>query len=433
MLTKHKDQDDYSSSRVPASERVSLLTTTLVRTGMTTALSQFMLGATLGHCMTLSQAMLATLAGSLILQVVSMAMGCAGAREGLSTCLLARWCGFGRIGSLLIGLAIIVSCLGWFGVQNTILATGLVQALPWAISPTTAAAISGLGLTLLVVLGFAGLAWTAKIALPLFFLVIGWLLFSQLQGHSLTGVVDALPVGEPLTLGAGATMVAGAAIVGALITPDITRYCRDSRQVFWMITVSYLVGEMVVNGIAIIVAKVLQTADVVVIMTQSAGWMGLLCVILSAVKVNDTALYSSSLALTNIMEVITGRHWRYASLTLVMGAIGTSLSILGIMQRFTSFLVMLGVLFPPIAGVMMVDYFLLRTERKTLDASRKLGQLPAHTKTIGWPAMIAWVGGCCAGFIITGGIASLNALLVSCCLYTLLAYWAARQRTDSQA
>lgn len=89
---------NYTFDRVPKSERASLLTTTLVRTGMTTALAQFMLGATLGHSMTFFQAMLATFLGSLLLQIVSFGVGFAGAKEGLSTSLLSRWCGFGYYG-----------------------------------------------------------------------------------------------------------------------------------------------------------------------------------------------------------------------------------------------------------------------------------------------------------------------------------------------
>lgn len=162
-----------------------------------------------------------------------------------------------------------------------------------------------------------------------------------------------------MTLGAGATMVAGGAIVGALITPDITRFCKNGRHVFWMITFSYIVGEFLVNGVAILVAHALNTSDVVLIMTQSAGWLGLISVILSAIKVNDTALYSSALAVASGVEALSKRKFSYKMITLALGAAGTALSVLGIMTKFVGFLMLLGVLFPPIAGVMMIDYYLL--------------------------------------------------------------------------
>lgn len=67
--------------------------------GMTAILSQFMLRAALGNSMTFWEAMLASCLGSLLLEFVSFGIGFAGMKEGLSTSLLSRWCGFGRLGS----------------------------------------------------------------------------------------------------------------------------------------------------------------------------------------------------------------------------------------------------------------------------------------------------------------------------------------------
>ncbi|ASV34476.1 cytosine permease [Candidatus Hamiltonella defensa] len=408
---------NHTFSRVPQTERVSLLTTTLVRTGMTTALAQFMLGATLGNSMTFTQAMLATFLGSLLLQMVSFGVGFAGTKEGLSTSLLARWCGFGRYGSALVGMAIVISCLGWFGVQNSILAEGIVYGLNEKISFEIAALISGCLLTLLVVIGFIGLSWTAKLTLPIFSLVMAWIFFDTLRGNNMADLILSLPQGQSMTIGAGATMVAGGAIVGALITPDITRYCKNGRHVFWMITISYIIGEFIVNGIAILVAHALNTADVVTIMTQSAGWLGLISVILSAVKVNDTALYSSSLAVINIIETIFNNKYSYKVITLLLGMIGTLLSAIGIMKQFVSFLILLGIVFPPIAGIMMVDYYILKTNRASLEVSRKTGKLPESTIPISWSSIFSWLLGSGIGFTIDWGIPSLNSLLVASAVY----------------
>ncbi|HGJ5857818.1 purine-cytosine permease family protein [Arsenophonus nasoniae] len=411
------DDKNHTFSRVPQTERVSLMTTALVRTGMTTALAQFMLGATLGNSMTFTQAMLATFLGSLLLQVVSFGVGFAGTKEGLSTSLLARWCGFGRYGSALVGMAIVISCLGWFGVQNSILAEGIVYGLNEKISFEIAALISGCLLTLLVVMGFIGLSWTAKLALPIFSLVMAWMFFDTLRGNNMVDLILSLPQGQSMTIGAGATMVAGGAIVGALITPDITRYCKNGRHVFWMITISYIIGEFIVNGIAILVAHALNTADVVTIMTQSAGWLGLISVILSAVKVNDTALYSSSLAVINIIETIFNNKYSYKVITLLLGVTGTLLSVIGIMKQFVSFLVLLGIVFPPIAGIMMVDYYILKTNRASLKVSRKIGKLPESTIPINWSGIFAWLLGGGIGFTIDWGIPSLNSLLFASAVY----------------
>ena len=116
----HIGQDDYSLSRVPESERYSWITVAVQRFGQLSALSQFLLGATLGFGMTFWNAFLALTLGAVILEVVAIFVGIAGMREGLSTSVLSRWTGFGRYGSSIIGLVFAVSLIGWFGVQNAV-------------------------------------------------------------------------------------------------------------------------------------------------------------------------------------------------------------------------------------------------------------------------------------------------------------------------
>jgi cytosine permease len=436
-MKEHTSANDFISSRVPASARLSLFSVAIVRIGATTSLVQFMLGATLGHSMSLSQAMLATLLGSLILEFISLGLGVAGAREGLSTSLLSRWCGFGRYGSAMIGLAIAMSLLGWFGVQNAILAKGVVYALDLNKSDPRvfgwAAAASGLSLTALVVFGFRGLNWTAKLAVPLFSLVIAWICIDLIQGYDILELINATPSGPALSLGAGATIVAGGYMVFAIVSPDMSRYCRNSRHVFWMMTLSIVIGEFIVNGISILVAKALNTSDVVAIMTQSAGWLGLASAILSAVKINDINLYSSTLGFANMLEGFTGKKWSYRSIALSLGFVGTALSVVGILDQFTRILTLLGVAFPPIAGVMLMDYYILRSHRAALDASRSVDQLPApaETPSIGWPAMAAWACGSISGLVIDWGIPSLNSLLVGSMLYWLIAALMRKKRSTA--
>lgn len=100
--------DDYSLSRVPESERYSWITVAVQRFGQLSALSQFLLGATLGFGMTFWNAFLALTLGAVILEVVAIFVGIAGMREGLSTSVLSRWTGFGRYGSSIIGLVFAV-------------------------------------------------------------------------------------------------------------------------------------------------------------------------------------------------------------------------------------------------------------------------------------------------------------------------------------
>lgn len=413
--------DDYPVSRVPLSARLPFFNIALVHIGMLTALDQFMLGAVLGHSMTLGQAFTAIAIGSLIFGIVTVGLGYAGMQEGLSGSLLARWCGFGRLGAVLMGVVIAISLLGWFGVQNAVFARALNFALNDKLGFVGSATLSGVALTLLVAFGFKALRYTARIAVPLFIGIVAYISTQTLAGHSLYALIDSIP-SESVSISAGATMVVGGCIVASLITPDMTRYSQKGRHVFWMTLLSIIVGEFIVNGLAILIARALNTADVVTIMSQMAGGIGLIAVVFSTLRINDINLYSSSLGLANAIEGITGKKLSYMSITLVIGLIGTLLSVLGILDRFVDFLTLLGVVFPPIIGVMLVDYYLLRSHRTLLDASRKAGRLPdaAATPAVGWAAIIASIIGSGVGLNVEWGVPAFNSLVVASVLYIVL-------------
>lgn len=414
--------DDYPVSRVPVSVRLPFFNVALVHIGMLTALDQFMLGAVLGHSMTLGDAFLAIAIGSAIFGVVTLGLGYAGMKEGLSGSLLARWCGFGRIGAVFIGAIIAVSLLGWFGVQNAVFAKSLNFALGDRLGFGWSAALSGCALTLLVTFGFSALRYTARIAVPLFIMVVGYISFMTLTGHNISELLQKGVSGEAISVSAGATMVVGGCIVASLITPDMTRYSRRGRHVFWITMLSIIIGEFVVNGLAILIARALNTADIVTIMSQTAGGIGLITVIFSTLRINDINLYSSSLGIANAVEGITGRKLSYKSITLLIGFIGTFLSVIGILDRFVDFLTLLGVFFPPVIGVMLVDYYILRTSRAVLDESRQRGELPdaASTPAIGWSAMIASLAGSAIGLFTEWGVPALNSLLAASVVYWVI-------------
>jgi len=91
---------------------------------------------------------------------------------------------------------------------------------------------------------------------------------------------------------------------------------------------------------------------------------------------------------------------------------------MGILDNFTDFLLLLGVIFPPVAGVMLVDYYVLRTSRRVLDVTRKMQQLPKEAPLIGWNAIIESIAGATVGLMIDWGVPSFNSLMTAS-----VAYW----------
>ncbi|BCL77664.1 cytosine permease [Ktedonobacteria bacterium brp13] len=408
--------DDFALARVPQSERYSWFSVAVQRFGQLSALSQFLLGATLGFGMNFWSAFWALTLGAVILEVVAIFTGIAGQREGMSTSVLARWTGFGRYGSSLIGLVIAISLIGWFGIQNSVFAEGLHSLLGflpiwgWSI-------VTGLAVTAIVMIGFLSMTWAAYITIPAFLLLAGYSIINALTHYSLGQMVSSPAPGATLSLAAGTTIVAGGFIVGTVTTPDMTRYNRSIGDVIKQTVIGITLGEYTIGLIGVLLAHAMRTSDVITIVTSTSGVLGTIVLVAATVKINDWNLYSPSLGLANIIDTVFGRHVNRGLITLIAGIIGTLLSALGVLQQFTNFLTILGITIPPVAGIMVVDYFILQRSRKALDESAAKGILPTFTESWNPMSIAVWIIASVIGYFVNWGIPALNSLICSAVLY----------------
>nr|WP_279526909.1 cytosine permease [Paludibacterium purpuratum] len=403
--------------RVPQSARKSMLTILSIRVAAFACISQVLIGATIGYGMTFWQAVAATFAGSIILQGVSCALGIMGMREGLPTALLTQWTGFGRYGSSMIGAVFAISMTGWFGVQNAVFAEGVVHMSDGSIPFTVAAIMTGMSTTLLVLYGMNWLAKVANIAGPLFLIAMGYAVYLVLKEENLSALMQSPPPGPPLTLGTAATIIASGFIVGCVVAPDLNRYSRSAADVVWTTVVGTLIGELGVNLVVVLMIHATGNADIMATIFKTTGLTGGLIVMLATVKVNNVNIYSSSLGMGSLLKTLFNIHMSRGLLTLVLGTFGTFLSVAGIYDQFTDFLILLGITIPPIAGIMVVDYYVLGTSRVALDASRASGTLPTEVEKLNPHALIAWIGGALIGHFDAWGIPSLTAIVASAAIY----------------
>lgn len=418
--TNTKVVDDYSLSRVPEDGKNPLWKVVMVRLGAISCLPILMVGAQIGYGLTFWQGFFAVFVGSILLQVVGWAVGTIAAKEGLSTSLLTRWTGFGKFGSSLIGLIIAITCFGWFGIQNSVFAEGLMVASGmfnlqvWSV-------IAGIVITLIVVFGFRFMSYTANIFLPLFAIGVFYAFYKMLGGHNIGVLMTEPAPGAALTMGAAITVVAGGFILGAVITPDMTRFLKSGREVFIAVLISTFVGELVFYTLGSLMAHAQNTADVAAIMYGLSGALGLLLVVSSTIKINDVNLYVASLGITNFFALTFKRQFNRGLVTLFLGVIGTILSVAGILNHFVTFLTILGVTIPPIAGIAVVDYFILKRSRAELDESREKGALPESVEIWNPISIITWVLSSLFGYLVTSiGIPAINSLVASAILYYVL-------------
>jgi cytosine permease len=410
--------DDYALVRVPQEERYSWRSVAVQRFGQVSALSQFLLGSTIGFSMGFWDAFWAFTLGAVILEVVSIGVGIIGCREGLQTSMLTRWTGFGHGGSAVVGAAIGISLIGWFGIQSGVSAEGLLSLI--GVLPTWAwSLLFGLAVTFIVLWGFASMKWVAYITVPAFVALVAWSVGGELFGHDVGALVASPPPGPAMSLLQGTTLVAGGFIVGAVITPDMTRFNRTAADVVKQTVVGFTVGEYLIGMSGVLLAHAIRSDDVITIVTSSVGWVGTLVIILGTLKINDWNLYSSGLGVVNFVGTVFGKRVNRAIVTLVLGVVGSLLAAGGILDSFTGFLTVLGVAFPPIAGIMVAEYFVVKQWRPELDRSRAAGTLPETAPTWVPATLVIWVVAALIGQFVSWGLPSINSLVAAFVLYAV--------------
>lgn len=417
-VTLAEKYDDYALSRVPQSERKHWFGIATMRFGQISALSQFLLGAALGFGMDFWSAFWAITLGAVILEVVSIFVGIAGMKEGMSTTLLVRWAGFGKMGSILLSLVIAISMVGWFGIQNEVFANGIHQILGgpvwvWSI-------VTGLSVTFIVLFGILSLGITAYITVPLFLLVVFYSISNVLTKFSFGELINLPTPGPTISIAVGASMVAGGFIAGAIITPDMSRFNRSVGDVIKQTVIGITIGEYLIGLIGVILAHVAKSSDVISIVMGTSGIIGTIVLITATLKINDWNLYSSSLGVVNLIDLGFGRRVNRTVVTIILGIFGTLFSVLGILGAFQGFLILLGVALPPVGGILTVEYFIVRRYKKELEESRAKGVLPDTYEAWNPVTLIAWAAAIIVGLTIDWGIPSVNSLIVGGLVYWLI-------------
>ena len=236
--------------------------------------------------------------------------------------------------------------------------------------------------------------------------------FSNLE--SITKIANHTPTTEMSMIAAIGTSIGGFAS-GAVLSGDVTRYCKSRKDVVISSIVGVIpvgVGTMLVGSIlAIHSGAVGMDTDSIVTMLSSVGSpiLGMLVLVLATWTTNVCNAYSAGFALLSLTGAPDNKR---AWFTLGSGVVGTLLAVIGITNYFNSFLNVLAVFIPPIVGVVAVDYFVMKKGNPAAWAEK-----PGFN----WAGIIAWAVGSAIALLLPNLlIPTLNAIVISCILYLIL-------------
>ena len=234
-----------------------------------------------------------------------------------------------------------------------------------------------------------------------------------IKAVNLTGGWDALfalrPEG-PINYGAAAVLIVGAFAVGGAIQADITRYSKNAGQSLIATAIGYMIAHTFVIIAGYLTCLTTGTGDLPAAMIQlGLGIPALIVLIAAQWTTNDNNLYSSSLAFSNVVKV------KKSKIVLVCGIIATIAGVFGLADYFVNWLTILGVGVPPVAGIIIADYFVINKSKYSFDKDTEYGDISR-------PAFIAWIIASIIGFSVKWGIQCISSLVAGFVLYLVLVY-----------
>jgi len=419
--------DDYATVPVPEERRISWGAQSSVWAGVAFCSALFSLSGLLASSMPPGRFLAVVLLGTAVLSALSILIGSMGARTHLSASFNARFA-LGVRGGKLFGLILAVSMFGWFGCQCGYFADSAVSMLQRFGFPggshTVWAVVGGLLMVITVIAGLRGITLLSTLGAPLLFglaVAAAVITAGQTELSPALAAASAQPAGMTLSQGVG--LVVGSFITGSCIISDLSRFSRRTSDAARACAVGITAAYPALFLLGGFFYYVYGTSDLGEVLVSYCG-LGIFVPFVLVVSIwttNDYNLYSAVLGIRNALDG-HGRLSRW-QLTLVMGIVSTLLGALGILEKITFFLNLLGTLIPPIAAVIIADYYLYNRDTGLYAYERVEGLPPFRANTC-VSALVGIVVGLLCNYT---GIGSLQALcsVIPACILEMLASVAA--------
>jgi len=352
--------DAHSTEPVPLDQSVSAYRISAVMLGIAFSLTSLYTGAELASTLGLAVGVRAAIVGSVVLVGMSVPTAIVGARTRLSTYMIVLQV-FGVGGARWVNLVLTLILLTWYAITAELFGRTFYLTAALYLPANAAEWFYTLASSILViattVFGFKAINRLSLVAAPLLIALtfyVAWRALGHASWSTLTGIS-----GTNVDLTTGISAVIGGMIVNVVLMPDVTRYSRSTLNC----VVISLVGNGIGGGLVLVLAMIPTLAFGEIDPMKYMATLGLVAVAFTILVVSTWTINAINLYSTGLATSAAFRFSRYGRLVIGVGIVGSAIAMIGVADRLIEFMVVQGLIVPPIAAVYLTDVLWLGRDR----------------------------------------------------------------------
>ncbi|MFT4075176.1 MAG: putative hydroxymethylpyrimidine transporter CytX [Asticcacaulis sp.] len=426
-MTDISDQDAYDPLvPVPANKRTLTLRDAFsLWFSLGIGLLVLQAGAYLVPGLSLTEGLIAIIIGSLAGGILLGLAGVVGADTGLSTMGALRPT-LGVRGASVAAVLNIIQLVGWGAFEiiamrdaaNRLSTNAFHFTLPvlWTL-------VFGAAATGLAILGPLSFVRRFLRHWGIWLLLAGaaWMTWALLADHNLAEAFARKGDGS-LSLGGGIDLVIAMPLSWLPLIADYTRFGTSSGAVFKGSTLGYLLANIWFFALGAAYALMAEGNPDQLLLSALATTGGGLALLLILIDETDNVFADIFSAATSLGSLL---HFRIRHLVIGFGVVCTLIALFVPMAEFMSFLYMIGSVFTPLYGVLLVDHFLIRKRQVVARDISRINGVYRFSYGVHISAFVAWGAGVATYYyflsLLPAAGATLPAFFVAAVTYWALA------------
>jgi len=348
------------------------------------SIAEFWAGALLTPALPLLNAILVIIIGHILGNLIMALIAIEGASTGMPTMVVARGA-MGIKGSFLPSWLNYLQLIGWTAIMLIVGAKAMESVFKccyhlWII-------FLGIVVTLWAFVNPSVWKKLEKFSALLLLVLSIWLLFVTLQKFSMDELLHYTPTKE-IGMMLALDLVIAMPLSWAPLIADYARFSKSRKIASWGTFAGYFVSSTLFYIIGSMTNAAVGESDPIgIIASYGIGIPAMMIIVFSTATTTFMDVYSAAISFKNINARANAKMH-----ILIVGIIGTAIAMLLPMERYESFLLLIGGAFVSLTAIMIADYFVVKKGYKAEELLKEGGEY-WYRKGYNWKAIGIWFVG----------------------------------------